>query len=294
MPLLKDLLLELNNTLANNEIVAIAGASGIAEIEVGEETMTAIKSKMGGLMSADDAKNNHDLEDHFKRKLYPTIKGELLGNIDTDISSTVKNMFGDDAVDQLKEKEFTGDKIKFFAELTKKAIESKDGGDDTIKELNTNLNKQIVELNTNIDKIKKDNEKELKKNKTGYENSLIEKGFEATFNSYNLGDKYNEELFKNALRDDIRTKVNTVAKLTLSEDGNIIPKHPENAGLELFVNNVKIETLKDVLNPLMEGHIKANNVDQKQDKLKYKPAPEVKLSKMAQDLIASRKESMTI
>ncbi len=294
MPLLKDLLLELNNTLANNEIVAIAGASGIAEIEVGEETMTAVKSKMGGLMSADAAKNNHDLEDHFKKKLYPTIKGELLGNIDTDISSTVKIMFGDDAVESLKEKEFTGDKIKYFGELAKKAIESTDSGDDTIKELNTNLNKQIVELNTNIDKTKKEHEKELKKNKTGYENSLIEKGFEATFNTYKLGDKYNEELFRTALQNDIRTKVNTVAKLTLSEDGNIIPKHPENAGLELFVNNVKIETLKDVLNPLMEGHIKANNVGPKQEKGKYIPAPEVKLSKMAQDLIAGRQKDVMI
>jgi hypothetical protein len=251
---------------------------------------------MAGLMSTDAAKNNHDLEDHFKKKLYPTIKGELLGNIDTDIAGTIKTLFGDEAAEQLKlkENEFTGDKIKLFGKLAKEAIESKDGGDDTIKELNTNLNKQIVELNTNIDKIKKDNDKELKKNKTGYENSLIEKGFEATFNTYKLGDKYNEELFRTALQNDIRTKVNTVAKLTLSENDEIIPKHPENAGLELFVNNVKIETLKDVLNPLMEGHIKANNVDPKLEKDKYIPAKEVKLSKMAQDLIASRKESFTI
>jgi len=36
----KDFLLELNKDWANNEIVSIAGASAIAELDIGDDTMT--------------------------------------------------------------------------------------------------------------------------------------------------------------------------------------------------------------------------------------------------------------
>ena len=288
MAKLKDFLLQLNETFANNEIVSIAGASAIAEIEIGDNTMTEIKAKMSGLMSIDAAKNNHDLEDHFKKKLYGPIKGELLGNIDTDVLATAKTMFGDDKANAIKEIEFTGDKIKKFAEFTKEAIESTEGGDEKIKTLNVGLNKQVSDLRLEMEKATKDKDKEIKKLNTGFTEKLIDKEFSATFHSYTLGDKYQEDFFKNALRDQIRKDVLKVAKLTLSEDGNIIPKNPENIDMELFIQNKPVETLKDVMDPLMVNHIKVNNVDKKVLKDGYIPALEVKLSVQAKELIKRR------
>lgn len=293
MALLKDLLKDLNKTLQVPGIEALASASDLSKIEIDDETMTQTASKFGGLMSADAAKNNHDIEDHFKKKLHPTIKGELLGNLDTDITSTAKSLFGDDAVEQLKEKEFTGDKIKFFGELAKTAIASKGSGEENekIKQINAEMSKQIVELNGNIDKLTKDSEKALKKAEAGFDETLIDKEFNAVFNSYTLGDKYNEDMFKNALRTDIRQKVKTVAKLTLSEDKKkIVPKNPENSAMDLFVNNNPIKELKEVLDPLMAGHIKVNNRDSGKS-VNYTPAAEVKKSTLAQDLL-KRKQQM--
>ena len=290
MPKLKDFLLEINETFANNEIVSIAGASAIAEIEVGDDTMTEIKTKMSGLMSIDAAKNNHDLEDHFKKKVYGTIKGELLGNIDTDVLATAKIMFGDEKANEIKEIEFTGDKIKKFSEVTKEAIESKDGGDEKIKILNVGLNKQLADLRLEMEKATKANDKEIKKLNSGFTEKLIDKEFSATFHSYTLGDKYQEDLFKNALRDQIRKDVQGVAKLTLSDDGNIIPRNPENIDMDLFIQNKPVETLKDVMDPLMSPYIKVNNVDTKKPIDGYLPAKDVKMSRQAQELMERRKQ----
>lgn len=293
MALLKDLLLELNNTLNNNEIVAIAGASGIAEIEVGDETITEVKTKMGGLMSIDAAKNNHDLEDHFKKKVYGSIKGELLGNIDTDLMGSVKSILGDDALDQFKEIEFTGDKIKKFTELSKIAIESKEGGDEKIKTLNAGLNKQVADLTAGFDKAEKTHEKDIKKLQSGFAEKLIKKDFRAAFNAYNLGDKYQEDFFKESLHDKIFSDANSVAKLTLSEAGNIIPKNPDGNDLELFIKNQPVKDLKGVLDPLMEPFIKKSDVDLKKKDSIYTPVKDVKMSRQAQDLVESRKQAST-
>ncbi len=289
MAKLKDFLLELNKDWANNEIASIAGASAIAELEIGDDTMTEIKTKMSGLMSIDAAKNNHDLEDHFKKKVYGSIKGELLGNIDTDVLATAKTMFGDDKANEIKDIEFTGDKIKKFAEFTKDAIESTSGGDEKIKTLNVGLNKQVADVRIEMDKKEKDHNKEIKKLNTGFTEKLIDKEFSATFNDYTLGDKYNELFFKKSLRDEIREEVVKVAKLTLSDEGNIIPKSPE-GDMDLFIQNKPIKTLKDVMDPLMASHIKVNNVDPKKAKDGYVPAKEVKLSVQAQEFIERREK----
>ena len=293
MALLKEFLLDANKKLQIPGIEALAGSSGLAEIEIDDDTMKLATDKLGGLMSIDAAKNTPELAEHFKKTLHPIIKGELLGNIDTDVASTVKNLFGDEAVEKLKEKEFTGDKIKFFGELAKTAIESKDTGDVKIKELNTNLNKTIAELTNTIEKNGKDHAKALKKSEQGFDTTLIEKEFNATFNDYKLGDKYDTAMFKNALRTDVRDKVKAVAKLTLSEDKTqIVPKNPTDDGLDLFIDGNPIKSLKDILDPLMKGHIKVNNVDPDK-KETYVPVEKVKLSTMAQHLQQRKKQSFS-
>ena len=295
MALLKDFLLDINKKISIPGIEALASASDLAAIEIDDDTMTQASAKFNGLMSIDAAQNNAELSEHFKKKLHPAIKGELFGNMDTDISNSVKTIFGDDAVATLKEKESTFDKIKYFGELAKTAIEAKGSGEENekIKVLNTNLNKQIQDLNGSAEKKQKEFEKLLKKTEQGFDEILMEKEFNAAFSSYTLGDKYSEPMFKNALRTNVRDKIKDVAKLTLSEDKTqIVPKNPTDDGLDLFIDGNPIKSLKDILDPLMKGHIKVNNVDPKKEG-KYTPAAEVKMSTMAQDLQLRKKKSFS-
>lgn len=296
MALLKDLLLDINKKIAIPGIEALAGSAGLAEIELDDESMTQATTKFNGLMTIDAAQNNADLSEHFKKKLHPAIKGELFGNMDTDIASSVKTLFGDDAVTQLKEKESTFDKLKFYGELAKTAIEAKGSGEENekIKVLNTNLNKTIQDLTGAAEKKQKEYDKNTKKAAHEFDSVLIEKEFNAVFNSYNLGDKYTEQMFKDALRTNVRDKVKTVAKLTLSEDKTkIVPKEPADETLELHIDGNPIKSLKDILDPLMKGHIKVTNTGPKKEG-NYIPATEVKLNTMAQHLQERKKQSFTL
>ena len=152
------------------------------------------------------------------------------------------------------------------------------------------VDKQVADLRLEMEKATKANDKEIKKLNSGFTEKLIDKEFSATFHSYTLGDKYQEDLFKNALRDQIRKDVQGVAKLTLSDDGNIIPRNPENIDMDLFIQNKPVETLKDVMDPLMSPYIKVNNVDTKKPIGGYIPAKDVKMSRQAQELMERRKQ----
>ena len=286
----KEILLELNKTLNNNEISALAGASAIQDLEVGDETLTEVSTKMSGLFSLDAAKNNHDLEDHFKKKLHPTIKGELLGNLDTDLISTAKTLFGEESVSKFKDVEFTGDKIKLFGDLTKDKL-AKGGNDDELKKLNGDLKQQITDLASNQQKELKKKEKEINDIKNGFTDKLIKKEFNSLLSTYNLGEKYQEDFVKKALHNEIYTKVQEKAKLTLSETGSILPRNPQNPEMELFIDNNPVTDLKPLLDPIMQPYVKANNKGET-SKGTYTPvAEDTNLSRQAKDLIARRNET---
>ena len=96
----KDLILTINEFVNSNELSSLAGSSAFQDVDVQDDTIEEVKKKLSGLMSQEAAINNHELESHFKKKLYPTIKGELLGNIDTDLIKTAKELLGDDIINQ--------------------------------------------------------------------------------------------------------------------------------------------------------------------------------------------------
>lgn len=294
MALLKEFLLDINKTLAIPGIEALSTAADIAAIEIDDDTVSQTTKKLGSLMTVDAAQNNTDLDKFFKTKHYGPIKGELLGNIDTDLMNSAKTILGEDSVDQFKEIEFTGDKIKKFTELAKAQIESHDGGDEKIKLLNTNLNKQIADGKLASDKILNDHEKEVKKLIAGHNSDLINKEFDLAINQYTLGDKYTaEDWMKTSLHENIRKQVKSITKLTLSEDKKVIPKNPDDVTMGLFVEGKEINTLKGVLDPLMKDFIKVSNVDPKKKDSDYVQAKEVKLSTMAQHLQQRKKESFS-
>lgn len=290
---IKDLILAFNENINSNELATLAGASGLADIEVSDNTIEEIKTKLGALMSKEAAQNNPVLEDHFKKKLYPVIKGELLGNIDTDLYKNAKSLFGDDIENEFKDIEFTSDKIKKFTELTKTLIE-KGSGDTKLKEVNSGLKKQIKELSESFNKDISKKDKEIKNINSGFNDLLIKKEFTSKMSSYNLGEKYNEDFVKKALFEDIFYKVQKQAKLTLSENGSIIPKNPENVELELFVNNKKIEDVKDIIDPLMQSYIVKKSGKPGEQSV-YKPTDKTaKMSTLAIDMHNRKKQTNMI
>lgn len=281
----KDLILAINNSVNSNELATLAGASGLSDIDVGDETIDDVKTKLGSLMSKEAAQNSHEMEEFFKKKLHPTIKGELLGNIDTDLLSQAKSLLGDDEAEKIKEIEFTGEKIKKFTELAQLKLAS-GSGEDGKKAIDA-LKNQINEIQNGHASDLQKKDKEFKKLNTDFNNRLIKKEFNSLISGYTLGDKYSEDFIKKALTNDIFDQVQKKAKLTLNNDGVIVPKNPENAELDLYIENQKVENLKGLLDPIMTPFIKKTNQVQPNA---YKPAEKTEISRMAQDLIKRRGE----
>jgi hypothetical protein len=287
---LKDVILEFNNQVNSNELSTLAGASGIADIEVGDETITEIKTKLSGLMSMEAAQNNHDLEATFKKKLYPTIKGELLGNIDTDLVNTAKDLFGEDAPDQFKDIEFTSDKVKKFAELTKGLI-AKGANDSELKKLNEGLKNQIDELSKGFQKDLSRKDKEIQKINQGFNDRLIQKEFNSQAANYSLGEKYTEPFVKKALFNEVFSNVQKKAKLTLNDEGSIIPMNPENSEMKLFIDNKEVD-FKSLLDAELAPYIKKSGPRDDGPTNNYKPIVDTgKISTMALERMKRMEEA---
>ena len=110
--------------------------------------------------------------------------------------------------------------------------------------------------------------------------------------SYTFGEKYDEDFIKTALFDDVFKKIQKQAKLTLSSDGSIIPKNPENPELDIYVNNNKVTELKEIIEPLLEPFIKKSDGRKPEVDGKYVKAKDTEMTQLAKD-IQSRKAAVT-
>ena len=287
MAKLGDLIRSINQQVNSNELEALAGASGVQEIEVQDDTLNEVSEKLKGLMSVEAAKNNPQLSEHFKKQLHPTIKGEILGNIDTDISQNTKDLFGEEALKEFEGLDYTGDKVKKVFELSKKMIESK-SADENLKKQHDNLKKQLKELEGNFNNELQQKQKELETAQSDFKNKLIQKEFSNLMSKYKLGDKYQDEFIKNALTENMFKTVKKKANLIFNEDGEIVPRSADDPSLELYEGNKKVESIKQLLDPLMEPYISKNPTV----KVEYEKSKEPeKLSALGRSFIRQRQES---
>ena len=286
MSKLGDLIKIINEHTNNNELEALAGASGVQEIEVQDETINEIKSKLSGLMSIDAARNNTELSEYFKKQLHPTIKGEILGNIDTDILQNTKSLFGEDAIKQFDGLDYTGDKIKKVFELAKNTLSSK-STDENLKKLNEDLKKQIAELSTNFETELTKKQQEIENKSKDFEAKLINRDVKSLLSNYKLGEKYQDDFIKESLYNKMFNDIQKKAKLTYNESGELIPRNPQNPDLELFEGNKKIESIRQLLDPLMEPYISKNPTV----KVEYEKSKEPeRLSALGRSFIRQRQE----
>lgn len=252
---LQDLLLAINEQVQSDELTALAGSSGLKEISIEDDTLTKVKDHYKGLMSIDAAKNNPDIIESIKETLKPQIKKSVLSNIDSQLLQTSRDLFGDEITSELSGIENSYERIKKFGEHSKKYI-ADHSSDDKLKGIIEGQKQQMDDLSKNFQSELKKKEKEIEKINTGFNNRLIQKEFTGILANYNLGDKYQEDFVKKALFSDVFSKVQQKAKLTLSDEGSIIPKNPENPELELFIDNKKVDSLKELLDVEMQPFIK--------------------------------------
>lgn len=286
MSKLGDLIKIINEHANSNELEALAGASGVQEIEVQDETINEIKNKLSGLMSIDAARNNTELSEYFKKQLHPTIKGEILGNIDTDILQNTKSLFGEDAIKQFEGLDYTGDKIKKVFELAKNTLSSK-STDENLKKLNEDLKKQIAELSTNFETELTKKQQEIENKSKDFEAKLINRDVKGLLSNYKLGEKYQDDFVKESLYNKMFNDIQKKAKLTYNENGELIPRNPQNPDLELFEGNKKIESIKQLLDPMMEPYISKNPTI----KVEYEKSKEPeRLSALGRSFIRQRQE----
>ena len=286
---LKELFEKIGKSINSDELIDLANNNTLAELKLDDELVTSIETKFNDSrgLSIDAAKNNPDLEAHFKNKLRPTIKGEILGNLDTDILQNAKKLFGDDAAKSISELERTGEKLAKFASLAEDMVKSS-AKDGKLKEVNEALQKQMGELSKEWEKKLTDKEKEIKKIQTGFTQTLIDTELNKELSTYKLGEDYEKDFVKKALFADLKEKINKKAKLVRDENGQIIPKNPENVEMNLFIESKEIKTLKELIEPEIKPFLKKTSGDTKPDS--YKPVKdEGNKSRLAQDLIEKRK-----
>jgi len=289
---LKDLILTINEFVNSNELSALAGASDLQDLEVQDDTVSEVKTKLNGLMSMEAAQNNHDLETYFKKKLHPSIKGELLGNIDSDLLKVSKELLGEDSATLFEGLDYTGDKIKKFADHTKELL-SKKSNDPKLKETLEQQRKQLEELSKGFETDLKKKDEEINQIKQDYQTKLIKKEFNSLMSNYKLGEKYQDEDFKAFIYDKKYKEVLDKAKLTLNDKGSLIPKNKENPELDFYIGNKKVESVKDILDPLMTDYI-VKKPSGGNEKPQYKTKGETDLDKlppMARDRILAQQEN---
>ena len=285
----KDLILEINKLVNSNELSALAGSSAFQDIEVQDDTLKEVQTKLSGLMTPEAARNNPELSEYFKKQLHPTIKGEILGNIDTDILQKSKTLFGDESVKEFEGIEYTGDKIKKVFELAQKTISSK-STDEKLKKVNDDLKKQLEEISNNFQTQLSEKETQLKQKDEEFKGKLIQNEFMKTLSNYKLGEKYSDDFIKESLYNKMFTEVQKKAKLVYNENGQIALKRIDNPELDFYDGNKKVDSIKELLDPLMEPYI---------DKQPAKPGPngsykptedKPKLSALAESFIRKKQE----
>lgn len=256
---LSDFLRLLNDTFNSNELEALAGSGDIQNIEVTDELAESVKEKAASFLTLEAAKNNPELEKHFKTKNFSTLKGELLGNVDTGIQGIVKDLLGEDKIAELDTIEKTKDKVKWLGEEFKKVVAEK-SNDEKMKKLVNDYKLQVEKANQEIEKTRKEKDEEVSKFREEFNSKLLNKEFHRYINdNYQLAEPYAKNpTIKKALYNEFMKNVADKANLLLDDEGNILVRQKDNPDMDYFINGSKKGELKDLLDPAVKDYLKVS------------------------------------
>lgn len=249
----KELIRVLNSILNIQELETIAAASSLDSVDVTEDGVKAVNEKIKGLYTLDAAVNNPQIIDQIKKNLYPAIKGELLGNVDTEIDAVSRSLFGEEESRIILSADFTKDKIKHFRELTEKVLKSKlkdedkqrlvDGYSRQINEIQAKHAEEIKKLQTDIQN--KDQE---------FRDSVIKSRFRETAMGYTLQPAYDIKDVKDVIFTNIYDKIRAKATLKLAPTGEIEVYQKDQPELKLF-DGAKQIGIKDLIETEMQPFV---------------------------------------
>ena len=283
MALLKTILSDLNAQIGNDKLGEFANSESVATIEIDDEVSEDVTTKIKGFLTIDAAINNTDIQSKIRDQIKPAMRRDLLGKIDIAILESSRELYGDDATSKLSGIEFTNDRVREFTKMAKDQIAS-GSSDKKTKELNEGLKNQLNKINADHAKQIESKDAEIIKVKQGFTNKLIKNKVNSLLSSYTYGEKYQDDFIKTALFDDVFRKVQKKAKLTLSDDGSIVPKNPEDPALDIYVNNNKVTELKEIIEPLIEPFIKKSNAQKPEVDGKYVKAKDTEMTQLAKDI----------
>lgn len=253
----KEFLLFLAQLFDSNKIKDIAGKlkdndTAISD-DVSEELKSTIGDNMSNLMSMEAAQNNANLEGFFKKKLFPSMKGEILGNLDTEVDSLAASLLGANDVSEITGTENTKEKIRLFGEKAKAVLKKRFSGSDVeekFKELQEQYNKAQEEFANKL----QEKEKEFEQHNLQWQDKFIANRFQQMAKEYNWQEALKNENVQPYLISQLYEKIKQKAMFKMNETGEIDVYQKDNPGTFLFDGNKKIG-FKDLLEKEIDPYI---------------------------------------
>lgn len=246
---IKDFLKILNGIITVPEIEGWIAASDLNAVEVSGEAAKTLSESVKGLLTEEAAKNNVGLKAHFKSQMMSSLKGELYGNVDTQLHTTVRDVFGDEALEKVEAAEYTKDKLKILHDIiidhqSKKA-------DDKTKLMVDGLKKQLDKNQESYDRKMLAKDDEIKKLNEGANEKLVYSDLMRRISSKKFAENFNEDDMKSILSKTAIDRIKKEAVIKLSEQGELLTYNPESPEMELFNEDGK----KMNVDSLIEKHI---------------------------------------
>lgn len=221
--------------------------------ELSEKLKEAVEGNMANFLSMEAAQNNPTLEKHFKAKLFPTLKGELLGNLDTEIDGMAASLLGADDVREIIGIENTKEKLKAFSEKAKDVLKKRFKG--------TELEDKLTELQAKYNSMQEQHAEALTKKESEYndakmqwQDKFVKNIFTSSAKQYQWQESLKKEHIQPYLIDQLYEKIKSKATFVMSDTGEIEVYQKDNPGTFLFEGNKKLG-FKDLLEKEIDPYL---------------------------------------
>jgi len=242
---IKTILETLNNQIDSNELTTALKADKFeGEYALSDDGITSIIDQTKGLLSVESAINNADIIEKISKDLYPKHMKSALSKVEENLKPVLDKLGID-----YSNLEFVSDAIK---DIGPKLGELTSGDkQDLIDSLNEDLRLSKEALTTQgtefEDQLRKRDEDILKdKLHTIYKSKATEKQW---------ADAYNIPDVKDAILNQVWSKINAKAFLKLTDNGEIVPMQKEFNDKELYDGN-KVATFQSLLEPELDAYLK--------------------------------------
>lgn len=242
---IKTILETLNNQIDSNELTTSLKADKFeGEYALSEDGITSIIDQTKGLLSVESAINNADIIEKISKDLYPKHMKSALSKVEENLKPILDKLGID-----YSNLEFISDAIKDIApklgELTK--------GDN--QELIDSLNEDLRVSKEALTKAEEGFQDQLKERDNDILKDKILTIYKSKATEKQWADAYNIPDVKDAILNQVWSKINAKAFLKLTDNGEIVPMQKEFNDKELYDGN-KVATFQSLLEPELDAYLK--------------------------------------